>query len=65
MNSRGEHRGISFDVEEATPGKWRWKIYENQAFGSLESCAEYPNLPAAHIACTTRITTLLGAANDT
>jgi len=22
-----KHRGIDFDVEEAAPHKWRWKIY--------------------------------------
>ncbi|MDB5605130.1 MAG: hypothetical protein JWP25_2030 [Bradyrhizobium sp.] len=64
MNHRGEHRGIRFELEEATSGKWRWKIYEDQAFGPLESSAEYPRKAGALIACQTRITTLLGAAND-
>jgi hypothetical protein len=64
MNHRGTHRGISFEIEEAMPKKWRWKIYENQASSPLTSNAEYPNLAAALIACTTRNTTLLGAAND-
>lgn len=60
-----KHRGVDFEVEEISPSKWRWKIYQKIGIGSkIISDPDYANQAAAAIACVNKINSELGAAND-
>jgi len=60
-----KHRGIDFDVEEASPSQWRWKIYQKiEVRPTIISDPVYRNQAEANIACVNKINSELGAAND-
>jgi hypothetical protein len=54
------YRGIDFEVEEASPSKWRWKIYQKIEVGpKIIGDSEYPSREAAIGACIRKISRCL------
>jgi hypothetical protein len=59
------YRGIDFEIEEASPSKWRWKLYQKIEVGpKIIGDSEYPSREAAIGACIRKIKSELGGGPD-
>jgi hypothetical protein len=60
-----KYLGIDFDVEEASPSKWRWKIFQKiEAGPKIIGDPEYPSREAAVGAFIRKIKSELGGGPD-